>query len=320
MAVGCRLSVSSTGQEYKYFAREAKVIAIDIDRYEHLKQTVHVEQVIQADAKDVLQKLLSASWEQEYLGWAKRCLGWKRAYPVCLEGYYKDDSMGINMYLFVEELSKHLKDDSVLVADAGSAAYVPAQGIKTFSKRQRYITSGAQAEMGFTLPAAIGVCVARNNKEVLGITGDGSFQMNIQELQTAVHHKFPIKLFIWNNDGYLSIRATQNKFFDGRFIGTDCTSGISFPEVRKIAEAYGIKYFKVETIKDIGGYLPVILAEREPVLCEVKIIRDQEVIPSVGSRQLAGGKLISSPIEDMYPFLPRDEFNQNMIVRPVEDG
>lgn len=320
IAVGSRLSVSSTGQEYGYFAREAKVVAIDIDKYEHLKQTVHVEQIIQADAKDVLQKLLLSNWNQEYCDWAKKCLEWKKAYPVCLEEYYEDDSQGINMYLFVEELSKCFKDDSVVVTDAGSAVYVPAQGIKTYDKKQRYITSGAQAEMGFTLPAAIGTCVARNGKEVLGITGDGSFQMNIQELQTLIYHKFPVKLFVWNNDGYLSIRATQNKFFDGRFIGTDSTSGVSFPEVEKIANAYGITYFRIDSIKDLEEKLPAVLAENEPVLCEVKIIRDQEVIPSVSSRQLKNGKLVSSPIEDMYPFMPRDEFEQNMIVKPVEEN
>lgn len=320
IAIGSRLSVSSTGQEYEYFAREAKVVAIDIDKYEHLKQTVHVEQVIQADAKYVLQKLLSVKWEQEYCRWAEKCLEWKELYPVCLEEYYKDDSRGINMYLFVEELSKYFKDDSVVVTDAGSAVYVPAQGIKTYDKKQRYITSGAQAEMGFTLPAAIGTCVARKGKEVLGITGDGSLQMNIQELQTLAYHMFPVKLFVWNNDGYLSIRATQNKFFDGRFIGTDSTSGISFPQVEKIANAYGITYFRIDTIKDLEEKLPIILSENEPILCEVKIIRDQEVIPSVNSRKLQNGKLVSSPIEDMYPFIPRDEFESHMIVRPIEDN
>lgn len=320
IAIGSRLSVSSTGQEYEYFAREAKVIAIDIDKYEHLKNTIHIEQIIQADVKEVLLKLLEKPWGKSYSDWAIKCLDWKQKYPVCLPEYYEDDSQGINMYLFVEELSKYFKDDSVLIGDAGSAVYVPPQGIKTFSKDQRYITSGGQAEMGYTLPATIGVCVAREGKEVLGITGDGSFQMNIQELQTLVYHHFPVKLFVWNNDGYLSIRATQNKFFDGRFIGTDNTSGISFPEISKIAEAYGIDYFRIDTIQDIREQMPLIMSKTGPVLCEVKIIRDQEVIPTVSSRKMADGRLISAPIEDMYPFLPREEFNSNMIAKPVQEG
>lgn len=318
ISIGSRLSVSSTGQEYGYFAREAKVIAIDIDKYEHLKNTIHIEQIIQADAKNVMDQLLQRTLQKDFCMWAKQCLGWKQRYPVCLQEYY-DDSQGINMYLFIEELSKHLKEDSAVVTDAGSAVYVPAQGIQTYDKRQRYITSGGQAEMGFTLPAAIGVCAARNGQETIGITGDGSFQMNIQELQTLVYHRYPVKLFIWNNDGYLSIRATQNKFFNGRFIGTDSASGVSFPDVGKIADAYGIAYYKIETLQDIEMYMPQIMKKEGPVLCEVKIIRDQEVIPSVSSKRLADGRLVSAPIEDMYPFLPRDEFYKNMIIKPIAE-
>lgn len=321
IAIGSRLSVSSTGQEYEYFAREAKVIAVDIDRYEHMKNTVHVDSVIVADAKNVIDKLLVSEElsSQDYTAWADRCLAWKEKYPVCLEEYY-DDSEGINMYVFVEELSKCLYDDSVVVTDAGSAVYVPAQGIRTSKLTQRYITSGAQAEMGFTVPATVGVSTARNFGQTIGITGDGSFQMNIQELQTIVHNKMPVKIFVWNNDGYLSIRATQNKFFDGRFIGTDGTSGVSFPDLGKIADAYGIKYYKMDKIADMHEQLEAILGDDEPVLCEVISIRDQLVAPTVSSRTLPDGRLVSSPIEDMFPFMSREEFEENMIVEPVKNS
>lgn len=320
IAIGSRLSVSSTGQQYEYFAREAKVIAVDIDPYEHMKNTVHVDQVIVADAKRVIEKLLKADGLslRGYEEWAKICLEWKNKYPVCLKEYY-DDSNGINMYVFIEELSKAMKDDSVLVTDAGSAVYVPAQGLKTRSASQRYITSGAQAEMGFTLPAAIGVCMARNAGQTLGITGDGSLQMNIQELQTLAHYRLPVKLFVWNNDGYLSIRATQRKFFDGRFIGTDSMSGVSFPDLEKIAAAYGLRYFRMDKIDMMQEQFAEILADDEPVICEVMSVRDQAVMPSVSSKQLEDGRLVSAPIEDMFPFLPREEFLANMIVKPVEE-
>ncbi len=312
VAVGSRLSVSSTGQEYGYFARGAKVAAIDIDRHEHLKNTVHVDQFIQADAKKALAGLLQAFPDTDYSAWARQCLSWKKKYPVCLPEYYECDEGGINMYVFVEELSGYLKEDAAVVTDAGSAVYVPAQGLWTYSSRQRYITSGAQAEMGFALPACIGVCTARQGKEVVGITGDGSLQMNIQELQTLAFHKYPVKLFVWNNDGYLSIRATQRKFFGGRLLGTDSTSGVSFPDTRKIAEAYGIAYVRMERVQDIHKHMPQVMAENGPVLCEVKAIRDQEVAPVVSSKKNAAGALVSAPIEDMYPFLPRDEFYSNM--------
>lgn len=315
LVLGSRLSVSTTGQEYEYFARNAKIVAVDIDKYEHKKNTVHIEQVINADIYDVLSKL-KLNDSVNYIDWANICLNWKNKYPVCLDEYY-DDSKGINLYVFVEELSKCLKDDSVLIGDAGSAVYVPPQAIKTTTKNQRYITSGGQAEMGFSLPAAVGVAVARKNKEVLAITGDGSLQMNIQELQTLVHYNLNIKLFVWNNNGYLSIRATQNKFFNGRHIGTDSKSGVSFPDLKKIADAYGIKYVKLNCVKTLYNDIKLIMDEDVPTICEVICIPDQPILPTVSSKQLEDGTLVSCPIEDMYPFLDRKEFNENMIVPTV---
>jgi len=316
LVLGSRLSVSSTGQEYKYFARMAKVVVVDIDKYEHKKQTVHIEKVINADVKDVLEKLKLPS-SLNYGDWAKICQAWKESYPVCLPEYY-DDSQGINMYAFIEELSKCLRDDSVVIGDAGSAVYVPPQALKTSFKTQRYITSGGQAEMGFSLPAAIGVSVARNNREVLAITGDGSLQMNIQELQTLVHYGLNVKLFVWNNDGYLSIRATQNKFFNGRFLGTDSRSGVSFPNLEKIALAYGLKYVRLSSVKTLEEDIKRIMMETVPVLCEVICIPNQLIIPTVSSKELDDGQLVSCPIEDMAPFLDREELKNNMIV-PIID-
>lgn len=316
LVLGSRLSVSSTGQEYEYFAREAKVTVVDIDKYEHTKNTVHIEQVIIADVKDVLSKL-SLDQNMDFHEWADRCLAWREKYPVCLPEYY-DSEEGINMYLFVEELSKVLKEDSVVIGDAGSAVYVPAQGIRTTSKEQRYITSGGQAEMGFSLPAAVGVSVARKAGEVFAITGDGSLQMNIQELQTVKHYRLPVKLFVWNNDGYLSIRSTQNRLFDGRFIGTDSTSGVSFPDLEKLSKAYGLDYVRISDVAEIHEKLLEVLDCNRPVVCEVMCIRDQAVIPTVSSKQDANGQMVSMPLEDMAPFLDREEFLSNMIVKPVE--
>lgn len=317
LALGSRLSVSSTGQEYEFFAREAVVVVVDIDTDEHKKNTIRIDKELNCDLKSFF-GLLDLDEALKYNEWADKCLNWKEKYPVFLPEYNNTDN-GINMYLFVEKLSDYLKDDSVVVSDAGSAVYVPAQGLKYTSKNQRYITSGAQAEMGFTLPGTIGVCVARNNQEAIGITGDGSFQMNIQELQTVVHHGFPIKLFVWNNDGYLSIRASQNKFFNGRLLGTDSTSGVSFPDLKKICNAYGISYFKTDAIDNIDDVINHVLNYNGPAICEVICERDQLVIPNVSSKKLDNGKLVSSPIEDMYPFLPREEFLANMIVKPVEE-
>jgi acetolactate synthase-1/2/3 large subunit len=316
LAIGSRLSVSSTGHEYKQFAREAKIVVVDIDPLEHRKNTVRIDLFINADAKRFLQRMQLQN-PPNTNDWLKKCQEWKAKWPVCLPEY-ANETRGINLYYFVDRLSRKLKPDSVVVADAGSAFYVTAQCIQ-LKEGQRCILSGGQAEMGNTLPAAIGVSVAKDFGEVLGITGDGSFQMNIQELQTIVHNKLPVKIFVWNNDGYLSIRATQSKFCEGRFIGTDKTSGVSFPDTRKIAKAYGIGYFKVSKSKELDKTLEDVLNYPGPVLCEVICLRDQEIVPTVASYKKADGTMVSKPLEDMYPFLDRTEFLSNMIVKPLSE-
>ena len=172
--------------------------------------------------------------------------------------------------------------------------------------------------MGYTLPAATGVCFANNRKETIGITGDGSFQTNLQELQTIVHHKLPVKIFIWNNNGYLTIRSTQSRFFNGRLIGTDDSCGISFPKIRKIAGAYGIEYYYVRRSNKLEGVISRVLNEKGPVICEVMCQKDQEIVPTVVSTRHEDGAMVSKPLEDMYPFLDRKTFLSEMIVKPVD--
>jgi acetolactate synthase-1/2/3 large subunit len=289
---------------------------IDIDPVEHKKNTIKIDLFINSDIAKFLNSLRNISLK-DTSNWVKKCKKWKELWPVCLPEY-KDDKKGINLYYFVEQLSKNLKDGAVVVSDAGSAFYVTSQGIK-LKTGQRYITSAAQAEMGYTIPATIGVCFANNKKEVIGITGDGSFQMNLQELQTILHYKLPIKIFVWNNNGYLSIRSTQSKFFNGRLIGTDQSCGISFPEVRNIASAYGIKYYLANRSNKLIDVISNVLSEKRPVICEVICQRDQEIVPTVSSFRREDGTMVSKPLEDMYPFLERKVFISNMIVKPVKE-
>jgi acetolactate synthase-1/2/3 large subunit len=317
LSIGCRLSVNSTGHEYNLFAREAKIAVVDIDPVEHKKNTIRIDCFIHADAKKFLSMVNKLSPLSQRSAWLKKCEEWREKYPVCLPEYAKCTE-GINLYHFVDCLSKALRGPSIIVSDAGSAGYVITQAM-AFKEEQRSICSGGQMEMGYTLPAAIGVCYARNNEDVIGITGDGSFQMNIQELQTVVHHSLPVKLFVWNNDGYLSIRATQRKFFEGRFIGTDESSGVSFPSVQRIAGAYGIKYFRLDQSQNLTERIKEILNFPNAVLCEVMCIRDQEIIPGVASVRKEDGSMMSKPLEDMYPFLDREEFRKQMIVKPIPE-
>lgn len=314
IVLGSRLSVALTGFEYDLFAREAKVIVVDIDAEEHKKNTVSIDLMVEADLRDFFPVV-----DVSYKGndeWVRKCLHWREKWPVYKTAYASENK--INMYEFIHGLEQVMKDDSVVVSDAGSAYYVTSQALR-LEGNQRYVTSGAQADMGYTIPASIGVCVANDRKEVFAITGDGSFQMNIQELQTIFHNKLPIKIFIWNNNGYLSIKTTQSKFFESRFAGTEPESGVSCPEFEKIAYAYDIPFFKAETPSQLPDVLRDVLGVSGPVLCEVVCPETQEVVPAVSSMKKEDGSMVSKPTEDMYPFLDRKEFLAEMIVAPVEE-
>ena len=315
LVLGSRLSVALTGFEYDLFMRDAKVVVIDIDEKEHQKNTVKIDKFINANLKNFFKKINEKGVNLDTKSWISKCNYWKNKWPVVLEKYESEEK--INKYTFIDHLCKFLKDDTAIVSDAGSSYYVTSQALR-IKANQRYITSGAQADMGFTMPAAIGTCFAKNG-EVVGITGDGSFQMNIQELQTIVHYNLPLKLFVWNNNGYLSIRATQRKFFDGRAIGTDKDSGISFPEIQKIALAYGIKYFIAKEVSELDLVLENVMKYNGPVLCEIICPENQEIIPATASLRRDDGSMISKPLEDMYPFLSREEFKKEMINKPLEE-
>jgi len=313
ITVGTRLGVPVIGYNYETFAREAKIVVVDIDTEEHRKKTIKIDKFVQADAKEFFNTVKFAKPSGKK--WSDTCLEWKQKWRIC-NPEWDQNKEGIDLYYFTDKLSKANKDDSVVVSDAGSAYYVPAQFLDIRDK-QRYVTSGAQADMGFTIPAAIGVSVAKDFGEVVGITGDGSFQTNIQELQTIKHYNLPIKLFVWNNHGYLSIRTTQRKFFDGRFIGVDKDSGVSLPDIKKITEAYGLKYIKIETVEELEDGIQEVLDYDGPVVCEVMCQKWQEVIPTLISTKTKDGRIVSRPFEDMYPLLTREEFCDNMIIDPI---
>ena len=311
LVLGSRLPVPTTGYNYKTFAREAKVIVVDIDKDEHSKNTVQIDKFIHTDLKDFFYtKRISTNVPQ----WQETCLRWRDQWPIIPEK--KSDDSGIDLYDFTGKLNEHKPDNSVVVSDAGSAYYVCSQatGIKG---NNRYITSSSQAEMGFTVPACIGAAFA-GSPCVIGVTGDGSVQMNIQELQTIKHHQLPIKLFVWNNSGYLSIRTTQKKFFEGREIGTDEESGVSFPSLAKIAHAYDIDYAKISDYDSLTPALATVFSFDGPMIIEVMCQKWQEVVPTLQGRKNPDGTISAPPLEDMYPFLSREEFHDNMIVEEVD--
>ncbi len=315
VSIGSRLSKCATGYNNELFAREAKVVVVDVDADEHKKNTIHIDKFIYSDAKYFLSRV-SIEKKEEYVNWANKVKHWKAKYPVCLPEFY-DDTDGISMYAFTNELNKCMKDDDAVITDAGSTFYVVPQTLQFTSLKQRYVMSSAQAEMGFTVPGSIGVCFAKGKTNTIGIVGDGSLQMNIQELQTIKYNKLPIKLFVWNNGGYLSIRGAQKNRFNGRYLGSSEESGTSLPDLRKISDAYGIKYIRISHIADAEEIIKEVVDATEPVICEVMCKYEEWILCTWSKQTFPDGHTIPMPIEDMVPLLPRDEFYNEMIVKPV---
>ena len=308
LVIGCRLPVPVTGYNYQTFAREAKVIVVDIDKDEHSKETIKIDRFIHRDAKDFLNITV---FDREKTEWNETCRSWKTKWPVCPE---ENPTKKVDLYYFMKCLNDFKRTDDVVISDAGSAFYVCSQATEIWGQ-QRYITSSSQAEMGFTIPACIGAAFAKDG-DVIGVTGDGSFMMNLQELQTIFHYDLPIKLFVWNNEGYLSIRTTQKKFFDGREIGTDVSSGVSIPNIKDVVKSFGLEYVRCDA-DELEGSITYALNYPGPVVCEVFCERWQEVVPTLMGKKNEDGTITAKPLEDMYPFLSREEFYDNMIVEPL---
>jgi acetolactate synthase-1/2/3 large subunit len=316
IVLGSSLNIPVIGYEYELFGRDSKIICVDIDEFEHKKKTIKPDEIINCHLDDFFNFFEN---EIRFYGddkWIKICNDWKLKWPV-FQKKYLDTSIGINMYLILEKINEISTENNIIVSDAGSSLYVTSQAIK-IKKNQKHIASLAQADMGFTIPCSIGASIKKPESNIIGITGDGSFQMNIQELQTIVSYNLNIKTFVLNNGGYLSIRNTIDKFFDGRHIGTDKNTGLDFPDLEKISIAYGIKFYRLRTLEDINRLLYEILYHTGPVLIEVICPFKQEIIPSLSSKENENGVLVSQPLDNMYPFLDTLEYENEMINKPFK--
>ena len=320
LSIGSSLHVSVIGYNYKQFGRESKKIIVDIDEISHAKKTIAIDQFVHADAKDFLNLLLEKLPEENslnYASWLEKCNDWKKKYPTCLPEYENTENE-VNSYFLIDQICKNSKEGDIFVADAGGTFYAVSQAVTLTKPNQRYIPSSAMATMGYSLPAAIGISAATGNR-VISFTGDGSLQQNIQEFQTLVEYNLPVKLFVLNNDGYHSIRTSQTNYFEKRYIGESSQSGISFPDTVKIAEVYGIKAFRINQPSEINSVVNQVLDYDGPVICDVIVPREQEIIPTVASRVNDDGSMSSRPLEDMYPFLDRKEYKNNLFVKEVDE-
>lgn len=329
LSIGNRLGFDRTGFAYESWARGAYTILNDIDENELKKPNLHVSLPVCGDAKDFIEKLLKGARkrgasEQKPLfdneSWRQQCRAWREKYPVVTEAHYKAAEEGCtNIYAFYQELSRAIPENSRLMVSVGTSRVAGSQAFQV-KKGQRFITNSNTASMGFCLPGAVGVCIASGREPVVCVTGEGSLQMNIQELQTIKQNRLPVKLFVINNQGYHSIRQTQQAYFGEPLVGVGKESGdLSFPDLSKLIPAYGFPYFSCHSSEELGRSIRETIHTEGTAVCEIFVTRYQKTEPKTASRRLADGTMFSAPLEDMYPFLSREELAENMYIPMVEE-
>ena len=324
LAVGTRISIRQVGYNWKTWARAAEVIMVDIDQAELKKPTLHVEMPIWADARDFLERVDAecAGNEKIFNGqeWLKICEGWRRNYPVVQPKQWEENGETANVYAFVDYLSSRLPENSLTAVSNGACCVVGNQAYH-IQKGSRMANNSAIASMGYGLPAAIGTCIGGGRKTTVCLEGDGSIMMNLQELQTIITNKLPIKIFLINNSGYHSIRITQtNLFSEHTKVGIGPESGdLSFPEFKKIAEAFGYTYLCAHSNAEMKEAVDKALAMAGSVFTEIFTDTKQVWEPKSSTKRLEDGTLVSPPLEDLAPFLPREELKTQMFIPMIDE-
>lgn len=313
LSLGSRNNIRQISYNWENFGHRAKKIVVDIDPAELKKPTLRPDLPIVADAGKFITALKSA-WtddsqaKDEWLDW---CQERKARFPRVSAEQCKQ-TQPVNPYYFMMTITECTPSEYITVSGNGTACVVMFQAGQVKPGQRIFWNSGC-ASMGYDLPAAIGACIGSGGRKTVCIAGDGSIQMNLQELQTIIHHRLPVKIFVLDNFGYISIRQTQDTFFSTDHIGCEAQSGISFPDMVKIGSAYGFRTEEISSHAELKNKIMTVLSGDDPVICVVRLEQDYIFSPKLSSRKLPDGRMISSPLEDMYPFLERDEFDRNMI-------
>lgn len=316
LCIGTRLALPQIAYNHNELARDAQIDVVDIDWEEASKLKPRTRMSIVCDAGIFMNRLLEKCNDLEAKEqWIATCNKYRKDFPWVDVEHTNDDGY-INSYPFMEILNRHFKPNQIAVTDMGTALLSGHQVIK-IKPGQRFMTSTGLGEMGYGLPGAIGASFATGGGEIMCLNCDGGMMMNLQELQTVVHHNLPIKIFIFNNDGYLMIKHTQTALFKNNRVGVDSSNGVSCPDYSKVAAAFGIPSYQIRTFEDCDKYIPEVQNATGPVICEVFMHPKQVFSPKLGMQMLGDGSLVSSPLEDLSPLLPRDKFNSAMITKVI---
>ena len=321
LAIGVRLDFAITGYAPEKLARAAHKITVDIDDAELAKLNPHVQQPIHADAGEFLREFLNQrdSVKQTTRGaWGEKCAVWKVRYPIVTEDHRKPEGL-VSIYHLAEVIGAETSaDDQLVSGSSGAGIEIFLLACPTRTGQRIYHTAGL-GSMGFGLPASVAVCLAANRRQTVCVDGDGGFQFNIQELETVVRLNLPIKFFVLNNNGYASIRASQTNYFGKATIGCDASTGLTVPDLSKIGAAYGLKTAVIKDQTNLRADVRRVLDTPGPMLCDVHVIPDETRAPRLSSIQKPDGSFVSKPLEDLWPFLPRQEFLENMIVEALPE-
>lgn len=319
LAIGCRMDFSITGFDRSQFAREAEIVVVDIDPAEIAKLGELPDERFVCDAGAFIESLFEQMPAEPLVldDWLARCTQWKTRYPVVLPEYREPRGF-VNTYVFTETLCEALDDGELLIPGSSGAAIDTFWLAARLKRGQRSVATGGLGSMGYGLPAALGGCLGAGGKRTVSVDGDGGFVMNIQELEVVRRLQLPIKYFVLNNNGYASIRASQSGYFK-ETIGCDPASGMSLPDIVALAGAMGIRSLRVSDQAALAETIRDVLDSPGPVVCEVLVEPDQPIGPRVTSRIGVNGKMVSSPLEDLYPFLDREELRANMLVPLIQE-
>ncbi|WP_256214686.1 thiamine pyrophosphate-binding protein [Pseudomonas sp. RL] len=315
IVLGSRLDMALTAYNHAHFAPHAKKVVVDIDAAEIAKLQMPVEVPVVSDVKPFIEALkaqISREPLPSYVDWLARIAEWRKQYPL-LQAEHADDSQGVSMYYFTEQLSSLLNEGDVIApGSSGFASELFLLNLR-LKKGQRCFHNRGTGSMGFGIPSAIGACLAAGRKQTICVEGDGGVQLNIQELATLAAQKLPVKCFVINNQGYASIRASQNTHFK-LLVGADASSGLQLPDLALLANAYGVGYARIESHANLEANLQAVLDRNGPVICEVLVQVEEPRVPRVMTRIDESGKPITGALEDLYPFLSREELAQQMAV------
>jgi len=320
LSIGARLDFAITGYAPEKLARAAHKAMVYIDPAEIRKLAPHIQTEVCADAGAFLREMLRQMEQvapKPRTAWKERCADWKTRYPVVLAEHRKPEGR-VSIFHLAETLALETTGEDVIVSgNSGSAIEIFIFAFPNRTGQRVYHTAGLGA-MGYGLPGAIGDCIGSGRRRTICVDGDGGFQFNIQELETVSRLKLPIKFFVLNNDGYASIRASQANFFGSPQIGCDATNGLTVPDLCKVAAAFGLATMRIETQANLRDEVRRVIETPGPVVCDVMVIPDEVRGPRLSSKQMPDGSMVSLPLEDLWPFLSREEFRANMLVDSLE--